>query len=201
MLALQKSFLKTDRKMQILAAALAALIWLAAGVVPAFAHSRVEAGPYVIILGWENEPVIVGERNALVIEVYEGDEPVTDLEGQIDLTVFYGGRSFIGQLAPTDKPGVYAAEIYPTLRGQYEVQLVGTIGTTSIDEILEPEEVLPANVLQFPESQPDPVALQDEITALQSELQTARMLAYGGLGAGILGIALGLAAFLRRQKS
>ena len=31
----------------------------------ALAHTRVEVGPDVLIVGWENEPVIVGERNAI----------------------------------------------------------------------------------------------------------------------------------------
>ena len=35
---------------------------------PVLAHSRAEVGPYVIVVGWENEPVIVGERNAVPAE-------------------------------------------------------------------------------------------------------------------------------------
>ena len=41
---------------------------------PLFAHERVEVGPYVIIVGWETEPVIVGERNALFFEITEDGE-------------------------------------------------------------------------------------------------------------------------------
>ena len=40
--------------------------------VPALAHARIEVGPYVIIVGWVEEPVIVGERNAILIEVTQG---------------------------------------------------------------------------------------------------------------------------------
>ncbi len=35
----------------------------------ALAHERVEIGPYVIVVGWVNEPAIVGERNALFLEI------------------------------------------------------------------------------------------------------------------------------------
>lgn len=177
------------------------LAWLALTAHPAYAHSRVEIGPYVIVIGWENEPVIVGERNALVLEVTADGAPVEGLEGLLDLTVFYGGRSFIGQLAPTNTPGLYAAEIFPTLRGQYEVQLVGQIGDEAVDVILEPEEVLPADVLQFPEVQPDPGALATQIEDLETRLKTASTLAYAGLGAGIIGAGLGLYSLLRRTRS
>lgn len=168
--------------------------------VPARAHTRVEVGPYQIVVGWENEPVIVGERNALLIEVKEGEVPVEGLEGLLDLTVLYGGRSFIGQLAPTDHPGVYAAEIFPTLRGQYEVHLTGQIADVTVDEFLEPEEVLPANVLQFPEIQPDPGSMQAEIDGLADQIQAAQTFAYAGLAAGVIGILIGAVAVFRRRS-
>ncbi|NJN43674.1 MAG: hypothetical protein HC806_02355 [Anaerolineae bacterium] len=40
---------------------------------PALAHTRVEAGPYVIIVGWQEEPVIVGERNAVWLLSQKGN--------------------------------------------------------------------------------------------------------------------------------
>lgn len=180
-------------------AALAAVILALMFAFPALAHTRVEVGPYVIVLGWENEPVVVGERNALLIEVAEGEEPVVGLEGLLEITVLYGGRSFIGQIAPTEKPGVYAAEIFPTRRGQYEVHLTGRINDVAVDEFLEPEEVLPADILQFPETQPDPGAMQGEIETLARRVQTAQTFAYAGLAAGVIGILTAVAALVRRR--
>ena len=57
--------------------ALLALTALAVFPRAALAHSRVEVGPYTIVVGWEKEPVIVGERNAM-----------RDDERRIDLAVF-----------------------------------------------------------------------------------------------------------------
>ncbi|MDX1523282.1 MAG: hypothetical protein R3264_16775, partial [Anaerolineae bacterium] len=94
---------------------------------PVLAHARIEVGPYVIIVGWVEEPVIVGERNAILIEVSKNEEPVTGLEGTLDINILYGGRTFIGDLSPTTTPGLYHAEIFPTVRGQYTVLLSGTI--------------------------------------------------------------------------
>ena len=186
--------------MVVLASLIAGLL---AGLIhqPALAHERVEVGPYVIVLGWVKEPVIVGERNELLIIVTENGEPVENLEGSINLTVFYGGKSFIGLLGPTDEPGLYTTEIFPTLRGQYEVNLVGQIGDESFDLILEPEEVLPGSVIQFPEPLPDPAEMQAEIDDLQAELQQANTTAMVGAGVGALGVVLaGAALFMSRRK-
>jgi hypothetical protein len=182
-------------------AAATALVLGALAAHPALAHTRAEIGPYVLILGWENEPVIVGERNALLIEITQDGVPVEGLEGTIDLTVFYAGRSFIGLLAPTDEAGIYKTEIFPTQRGQYEVQLRGQIGAETFDLILEPEEVLPGDVLQFPEAQPAPVELQSEIDDLQAALASARNVAYAGLGVGLIGLLLAVFTLVRSGRS
>jgi hypothetical protein len=187
---------------------LAAVLVLAAIAVlkfvqPALAHTRVEIGPYTLVLGWQNEPVIVGERNALLLEITEAGIPVEGLEGTLELTVLYGGESFTGQLAPAGTPGTYAAEIFPTVRGQYEVQLTGRIGDEPVDMLLEPEAVLPANVLQFPEAQPDPVELAAEVDRLTESQGRLRALAVIGMVAGGAGLLMGsVALFLTlRQRS
>ena len=161
----------------------------------AAAHAGAEIGPYTVILGWVEEPPLVGERNALFLEILEADAPVTGAEASLSLTVLDGGRTFSSNLNPgPDHPGHYTAEIFPTVRGQYEVELTGTLGETTFDHVLEPEEVFSAARLQFPEAQPDTLTLQDEMEAtiadLQSQLQTARLLAIGGLLLGVAGVGL-----------
>jgi hypothetical protein len=166
---------------------------------PVRAHSRVEVGPYAIILGWEAEPVIVGERNALIIEVFEGERPVEGLEGTLEIQVLYAGRTFLGDLTPGGAPGRYRAEIFPTVRGQYEVRLTGTVEDMAVDEVLEPEEVLSAGVLQFPENQPDPIEQQAALASLQARVQTTSTLALAGVILGLGG--LGLAVFSLRRTA
>jgi hypothetical protein len=56
---------------------------------------------------------------------------------------------------------------------------------------VDPEEVLPASNLQFPQPLPDTIALQEQVNQLQAELQSARTLSYLGGGLGLLGIVLG----------
>lgn len=169
----------------------------------ALAHERIEIGPYSVVVGWQEEPAIVGERNALLLIVTEGDAPLSGVEATLDVELLYGGRSFRTNLTPSPTPGEYTAEIFPTVRGQYEVRLFGAIGSESVDAIVAPEEIFSASRIQFPEAQPDILELQEtfqtETDELQAQLQTLRLLAYAGLGIGILGLVIAVFA-LRRQK-
>lgn len=178
-------------------------IWLGLSLTPrpALAHTRIEVGPYAVVLGWTNEPVIVGERNAILIEVTRDGTPINGLEGSLDVQVLYAGHTFIGNLSPTGTPGMYHVEIYPTVRGQYQIQLSGMIEDTPIDETVEPEEVLSPNVLQFPEVQPDAVDLQNRIDGLEAQLQTAYTLAIAGIVLGVLGLGGAVFGILARRKS
>lgn len=166
----------------------------------ALAHTRVEVGPYAIVVGWLAEPPIVGERNALTIEITEDEAPVTGAEAALDVELVYAGNIFRTNLNPTETAGLYTAELFPTVRGQYTARLFGSLGETEIDVELEPEEVFPASRLHFPEPQPDPRELEQEITSLQNELQSARTLAYVGMGVGLLGILLAGVSLLRQRK-
>lgn len=170
----------------------------------ALAHERVEIGPYIVVVGWVNEPAIVGERNALLLEVAENDEPVTGVEATLDAELQYAGRTFRSNLTPSLTPGQYTVEFFPTVRGQYGVRLFGTIGETEVDEIIEPEEVFSADRIQFPEPQPSVRELQretqQEIEALTAQVQTAQTIAYVGVGFGIAGVALAVWSLRPRQS-
>ncbi len=171
---------------------------LLVSVSPALAHDRVEVGPYVIVIGWEKEPVIVGERNAIVFEISEDEAPVEGLE--LEAQVNYAGETFSGNLSPTGAPGAYSLEILPTVRGQYQVLLSGAIGDTQVNESLEPEEVLPARTLQFPQFAPDALELQATIDDLAGQLQTARLLTIAALLITLVAIVIAVIGLLRSRK-
>ena len=164
------------------------------------AHTRVEVGPYTFVVGWLQEPPIVGERNALTIEVTENEQPLTGAEATMDVEVLYAGRTWRVNMNPTETPGLYTATLFPTVRGVYTTRLFGTLGSTNIDVELDPEEVLPASNLQFPQPLPDTIALQEQMTQLEADLQTARTWSFVGSGAGLAGILLGLFGLLRRRS-
>lgn len=165
----------------------------------ALAHTRVEVGPYAIVIGWLQEPPIVGERNALTLEISEDEQPVTGAEATLDIEVLYAGRTWRVNMNPTETPGLYTAVLFPTVRGVYTTRIFGTLPNTDVDVQVDPEEVLPASNLHFPEPLPDTIALQEQVDQLQTELQTTRTWAYVGVGVGALGIVLGLVGLFRRK--
>jgi hypothetical protein len=191
------------KQMMVVSALLLALVITSWNVKRVLAHERVEIGPYVVEVGWVNEPAIVGERNALFLEITENDEPVTGVEATLDTELLYGGRTFRSNLAPTLTPGQYTVEIFPTIRGQYNVRLFGAIGETEVDAVVEPEEVFSAERIQFPEPLPDTRELQEQtqqqIAELESRLQIAQLIAIGGALAGLLGMVVGFFVLLRHR--
>ena len=193
------------RRFQFIIALLLTLALNVLGQKIALAHERVEIGPYVVIVGWVNEPAIVGERNALFLEITENDEPVIGVEATLDAELLYGGRTFRSNLTPSLTSGQYTVEFFPTVRGQYSVRLFGSIGEIEVDEVVEPEEVFSAERIQFPEPEPSVRELQREtqqqMDALENRLQTAQTVAYLGAGSGLVGIVLAVWSLRRKQKT
>jgi hypothetical protein len=180
---------------------LLALLWLAAATPTTFAHGSTTVGPYNLVVGWVNEPPLVGERNALLLIVTEAatGEPVVGVEATLDAEVIYGAKTFSGNLNPSTIPGEYTLDLIPTVRGQFNLRLSGTIGETAVELTTEPEEVFAAARLQFPEALPDALALNQQITTLTTELQQARTLAFVAIGIGVVGFGLGLVSLLRKK--
>ena len=121
----------------------------------AFAHTTVKAGNYDVEVGWVDEPPVVGQRNAIVVNVATN----TSADAQVDISkltvaVTYGGESKDLTLEPLSEDTVnqYIAPILPTVAGQYTVQLRGKLDSTDISQDVQPEEVVPANELEFPSS-------------------------------------------------
>lgn len=172
---------------------------LLAGTQTVLAHERVEVGPYVMIVGWQIEPPIVGERNALSVEITEDEEPVTGVEATLDVELVYATETFRANLNPTGTPGLYTVDIFPTVRGQYGVHLFGTLGETAVDVTVEPEEVFPGSRIQFPEPLPDSRDLQKQVTALETDLRSAQTITYVALGLAGLALLLAIATFIKKR--
>ena len=123
----------------------------------ALAHTAVHAGNYDIEVGWTNEPPIIGQRNAVVINV--SDTTAADKEVDVSkllVNVTYGGETKPLTLQPLseDAKNQYIAPILPTIPGQYTVQLRGKIGDgTDVNLDVQPEEVVSSDTLAFPSNQ------------------------------------------------
>jgi hypothetical protein len=175
----------------LLSACLFVLIALAASSQTVFAHETITVGDYEIEVGWLNEPPIVGEKNAIVIHVFDtGGSPVEDV-ASLTVTLSYGGQRKILTLQPLgeDTPGQYMAPILPTVPGEYEVIFGGILGDIAVEAETHVEEVQPVDTLEFP-----------SVDASASASGGApAWLVWLSLGVGLLGVGLGVTA-LRKAR-
>jgi hypothetical protein len=169
------------------------LTLVSAGLVSA--HTTVTNGPYNVEIGWLDEPPIVGQMNAIVMNLSSSDEqstPVTESISGLTLTVSYGGQSKVLTLQPLgeDTPGQYVAPILPTVAGLYTVDVNGTLGTTTVSVQVQPEEVQAPDSVQFPKA----IA-----ASTGSSLDPAGWLALAGLVVALAALVLALLS-LRKSR-
>jgi hypothetical protein len=181
-------------KTSVTAACLIALIALLLNFQLALAHESVTIGDYEIEVGWINEPPVAGQLNGIEIHVSNTSsgehQPVEDVSS-LTVTVSYGGQSKELTFEPLgeDTPGQFQAAILPTIPGQYTVTFGGQLGDTPVDAHVEPEEVAPADIIQFP--------------SVESSAQTANSAASAwliwlSLLIGLIGVGLGVTALRKK---
>jgi hypothetical protein len=182
-------------KKKFMLASLISLIAIVFSSTVAFAHETITVGNYEIEIGWVSEPPIVGQQNAVVVNVSDtssGDaQPVEDVSA-LTVTVSYGGQSKTLTLQPLgeDTPGQYVAPILPTVAGEYTITLGGKLGDTAVSADVNPEEVQPADTLEFPSASAS--------AATQSTGAGATSwLIYLSLLIGLIGVGLGVMALRR----
>jgi hypothetical protein len=163
----------------------------------ALAHTTVHAGNYEIEVGWLDEPALVGQRNAVVVNVLD----TTDEEKEVDVSklqvnVTYGGETKPLTIQPLseDAKNQYIAPILPTIPGEYTVQLRGKIGDTDVNLDVQPEEVAAADTLAFPSA---PAAGQ---RGAGGGLRLGDWIAIGALVIALAALVLGVIA-LRKTRS
>jgi len=150
---------------------------------PAAAHETRMVGPYTFIVGWLNEPAVVGQSNGLDLTVTEtaGDKPVAGLEKTLKAEVVIGGGAKTRSLDLTpdgDMPGRYTSGFVPTRIGDYTFHISGTAGTTKIDEKFEsgPNRFDPVTDivgLEFPDQIPSTGDLAQQLADANTKLTIA----------------------------
>jgi len=177
------------------AACLITLIALVLNFQLAFAHEHITVGDYEISVGWVNEPPVAGQANGIEIGVSNistGEEqPVEDISS-LTVTISYGGQSreLALEALGEDNPGQFEAPILPTIPGQYTITFGGQLGDTPVDAQVEPEEVAPADTIQFP-------AVEASIQS--ADLGMMNWLIYISLLVGMIALVLGVMA-LRKPR-
>lgn len=176
-------------------ACLIALIAVFLSYQTAFAHEEITVGDYSLEVGWVNEPPIVGQQNAIAVNVVttSDEQHVQDVSG-LTVTVSYGGQEKSLTLQPLgeDTPGQFVAPILPTVAGQYTLKLGGTLGETAVDAEVEPEEVEPADTLQFPN-------VAAEATGESTNAGISNWLIYLSLLIGLIALILGVMALQKNS--
>src|SRR5947209_1267017 len=118
-----------------------AVLLLAAFFAPsaAFAHERRALDKYSLLVGFNEEPAIQGQPNAIQVTVTEPGADNRGVDGLADTlkaSVAYGGgqpKEFKLR-ANRSRPGQYLADFIPTRSGTYIFTFSGSIEGTPIDE-------------------------------------------------------------------
>jgi len=163
------------------------------------AHTEQHVGDFHVLIGWRNEPALVGQPNAVQLTITDHEEkPVTDL-GADDLTVVVSTAGQDSSALPVTpafdteegfgNPGEYHAELIPTAPGDYSFHITGKIHDTAVDlTVASGPETFDAiegtSDLEFPVKQPTLTEVGtrlDRIDGRIDALQSAAPVADGGL--------------------
>jgi hypothetical protein len=164
-----------------------------------------------------------------VTKISDG-KPITNALAQADISITKGATTKPLDFQPQEKPGLYAATVLPTQTGQLSVVIKGTIGGQAFDDTAKVEDVEDTKLLEFPSTSGDNISLEaikqlqtviTDLTAqvdqaniaakeaknatessaqLKSTVDSAYLFGMIGIGVGVAGIAIGVAALSRKEK-
>jgi len=179
-------------------------------------HINISNSDFEIVVGWIIEPPTVGVYNGVLIEINKFSNggttinPVTNVQNNLSVVISKGGISTQAQsLTPSDEtPGSYYVPIIPTQEGVYIAHISGNLGTVTVDETVQLDEVQPASAIALPITQDSSVsALSDQISSLNmqisslnSELGLATILIVISLIAAVIALVLGYLNFRNSKK-
>lgn len=119
-----------------------------------YGHTEIKVGNYTLEGGWSIEPPLINNLNEIVISVLENDSPVRNAMKDLSISINYGGINKKLNFIPSEESaGLYLADIIPSKLGTYSLNLKGAIGTQSINNDIQIEEVEDVKKLTFPISE------------------------------------------------
>lgn len=203
------------RNIKFTLAALAAVAVLVMSIGAASAHEHRAVGEYEITIGFLNEPAIVEEPNGLDLRVQkvgeqhgtaegEGHEgtPVEGLEKTLKGEVTFGGQTMPLEIKTVfNEPGSYKSDFIPTAEGAYTYHIFGTINGQPIDEKFTSSpttfsEVGSRTAISFPNKVESIGTVEQSAANASAAAETAKMYGLAGLGVGVLGLIVGIAAMM-----
>jgi hypothetical protein len=168
----------------------------------AFAHQTVTVGDYNVEYGWVNEPAVVGQPNAVVINITPKDfaasagaQPPDQDVSAFTIMAMFGGQNKMLALQPLaeNTPGQFIAPITPMRPGVYTIHLGGKIGNTTFNNDVTPEEVKTSDVVQFP-------VLDTSAAQAAPAITIWGILSIVGIILGAVGTVLGLMVMMRKPS-
>jgi hypothetical protein len=173
-------------------------------------HRTIDSGKYDVVVGWDQEPAYAGQKNGATIRVSQaGSNPAVPVEGAdktLKVSIKQGASTREFPLrAVFGQPGYYMADIFPTRVGDYQWTFTGALNGDAVNETFDSADgkfdgVVAPTDLQFPIETGDPAQLITMAQQAQSEAQSARTLAYIGIGIGVVGLLLAGAAWFARPR-
>jgi hypothetical protein len=181
-----------------LALPLCAALCLIALAPAAAAHEQSTAGKYSIEVGWQYEPAVADQPNAITIRVRDtsvGDgAPVTEGVSLVPVLALGSDSKTLATESSDDDPGLYSAAVVPTKAGDYTVHITGTINGVQVDHTTDLESVHAPSDEAFPVSH-----------GTVREVQDAQMLLWIASGVAVLlalvAIVVAVAALRRRPSA
>jgi hypothetical protein len=171
-----------------------------------FAHERRDLGQYTLTVGWEVEPPVEGQKNAVFLRVVERatEKPTEGLEKtlKVDVTHLSTNTTKAFDLEASDEaPGVYTAALIPTEPGGYRFHFTGTIEGTGVDQTFASgpntfDEVGSSEALQFPVAVPSGRELQSAVRGATDSSSKAVDRASSASTRGTVALALGVVGVL-----
>jgi hypothetical protein len=122
----------------------------------AFAHQTYDLGNITLTAGWEIEPPLVDQLNAVEVNITKnGSEdistPVRNAFSELDASLKSGGLTKTLDFEPQEESaGLYRAQILPTQVGSYSLLLVGKTEDQPLNSEIQIEDVEDITKYAFP---------------------------------------------------
>jgi hypothetical protein len=124
---------------------------------PASAHISKVFGNTTVEVGWNNEPALTGQMNAVQLTIFTGTsakpQPVLNAVANLEITAQYGTTTKKLDFVPSGTvDGQYLASIIPTREGTYTLLIKGAVNGQNIDTQINLDDVASSDTLNFPPS-------------------------------------------------
>ena len=185
-------------------ALMAGLLFTTTGV--ALAHGKTTVGDYDLVIGFHNEPPVVGEVNSLDLFVTNSKtgEKIDGLDQTLQAEIIFGAsKKTIELYAQDEGDGAYGADVIPTRAGDYTWHIWGKIKDTPVDVKMTSspttfETVAAKSDLSFPDALPGEAEVQAQASAAQGSAQTALIV---GIVAALLGLVAIVLSIVRTRPA